>query len=435
MPEVEYSVIEATVPHAVAEPNSDAIRDALDEALALVQYLQRSYHLTVPDPISIVTLERLPPMTIFAIAQVLEDSHDSSDSINLRVINTSILPINLHVWVGQPGRDPAALEQEVGGNLRPLRPNDQFFTFLEFRREAISAHRLLGDYRAAAMWSGAAAESLLDEVLQSLLWEELNRPEDCVEIFASTISARVRSQYGGRIGGNWSFGANARGPVAGWFRHTATLRNRVIHGGYSPTSEDADRALDALNALVTFLCDRLTNRTGRYPRTAWMLLGGEAGFARRNRRVPAVIDRLLADPKEVIWGETLFRWRECHARCRQDRESRRVPDAARSYIYVVTCPDGQRYFCFHDRVVSMAAKKPFVSGEMAAEHFRYYRQAEGEFQRRAGRNAFSIGFPPGVISSPAPNEWLEEYRLVPMAGVMVDGSDLDGSCAQPDVAV
>jgi hypothetical protein len=279
------------------------------------------------------------------------------------------------------------------------------------------------------IWSGAAAEALLDEVLQSLLWEELKRPEECVEIFAGSITSRVRSQYGHRLGGNWSFGARARGPVSEWFRDTASPRNRVVHGGYSPTFEDCQKSLGALNNLVTFVGDRIVNRTKQYPRTAWMLLGGEPGFERRNRNVPAEIKRRLADPAEIKWTETLFRWRECHARCRQDKDSPRIPDVRRSHIYVVSCPSGKRYFCFHDRVVAMAASAPFDESEMAPEHFRHLPKGEDEM-RRLGRaeHAFSMGYPPGIITARPTSEWIEEYRLVPLSGVLADGSDLDVSC-------
>lgn len=430
-PETDASVVQVSVPCSPGA-NREELLAALQIAVQYVQDLQRSYYHAVQDPVSLVTLERLPAFVRYVITETSSYQAPSVDSLHGNVVANGALAVNLHSLVGQPGRDFEATSASIASDFRMLDEGDQFFSFLEFRREATTSLEILGDYRGAVVWSACAAESLLDEILQAMLWEESVRPEDAVGEFldqAGGITARVKSKYGARLGGAWNIGDNASGPIADWFAKVANVRNRVVHGRYGPSRVDAADALSALNGLVTFLCDRFADRTRDYPRTAWMLLGGRGGFERRGRRVPRRIVELLEDTSEVRWSETLFRWRESNARCRRDAEARRVPDLTRAHRYVVMCPGGGEYLCFHDRVTAQASKAAFSFDQMIDGHRESFMQALPLIRSRMRDTHLSTGFPSSVFPSAVPTtDWVEEYRLVPMAGVMVDGSDLDDAC-------
>src|SRR5699024_10702366 len=131
--------------------------------------------------------------------------------------------------------------------------------------------------RIAAMLTGIAAETLLDELLLSLMWEERITPEKAAERWGGTITSRVKKEFQNRLGGRWNL--KSAGEVKNWGNDIAYLRNRVAHSAYVPSFEEATLALSRLGELIRFLVDRLLQNRSlqRYPRTAWML-AGERGF-------------------------------------------------------------------------------------------------------------------------------------------------------------
>jgi hypothetical protein len=308
-------------------------------------------------------------------------------------------------------------------SLRLTVANGPFQALTEFRREALVAFWLTGDYRAVITWTATAAELLLDEVLQGMMWEERRRPEDCVTDFTGNMSIvkRVRNLYPSRLGGSWAIAQNSRGAVADWFTDITRPRNRIMHSGYRPSHSEAERALSALERLITYIGDLLVVKAANYPRTAWMLIGQD-GFDRRMDNLPESVRKTVDDPSEVPWIETLGRWRACLSRCRIDRDVPRAPSVKNSYLYAIFEGDSVRW-CLHDRTTHLAAEVDFDKSRLPRrmnESFDYMKQSLLE----DAIGPQTVAHPVGIYDGAQPSEWLEEYRLIPMAGVMVDRTDM-----------
>jgi hypothetical protein len=163
-------------------------------------------------------------------------------------------------------------QQRMLSTLSAMAIEDPVVPYLELSSEARRAFDREGDSRGAVIHSQAACEVLLDSVLQALLWEEGMAPSDAAKGFFSSNSAlggrlRRSDTYASRLGsGNWRL--DGSGPVATWYKNLANLRNRCVHAGYRPTSNEALAASRAQHDLRDFVADRLVDRQRRYPRVA-----------------------------------------------------------------------------------------------------------------------------------------------------------------------
>jgi hypothetical protein len=418
---VGYSVLEVAVP-LPDTGDDEAAGDALPQAIRAVQQLQGAYHRACHEPVTLMTPERLPAL-VPAFIREHNDHAADTDYPYSPPDQPFFVAVNLHEWVGLPGagEEPIDIRRlEIG--LRRTLDRGAFHALTEFRREATAAFWLTGDHRAVITWTATAAELLLNEVLQSLMWEEGRRPEDCVGDFTNinSIVKRVKVLYPARLGGNWVIHHDSQGPIAEWYRGITKPRNDIMHSGYNPTRDEAERALKALEGLVVYIGDLLVTKVDRYPRTAWMLVGQD-GFERRTTTVPPAVQHVLNDPAEIPWDETLQRWRACHARCRADRDVPRIPSIAKSYLYAVF--DGDRVsWCVHDRTTSLAAVVDFESARLPRRMRETFDAMRQDFLKDAVEPV-TVAHPMQVYDGPEPTDWVEEYRLIPMATVMVDQSD------------
>jgi hypothetical protein len=98
-----------------------------------------------------------------------------------------------------------------------------------------------------------------------------------------------------------------------WVRNLLTLRHRVAHTGYMPSSEEATAAREAYYGLGRHLRDRLTVRVKKYPFTAGLLVT-QAGFERRNVQTKATAEAVQAISPEALiafasWRANVMRLR------------------------------------------------------------------------------------------------------------------------------
>ena len=182
---------------------------------------------------------------------------------------------------------PGILDQEKieqhRQRLERLTLGDPFTLYSERRLEARISQSRDGQYAESAIQSAIAAEVLLDGVLGMLLWEESLPSEgtdDASEVLSSDLARRIRTQFHPRLGGTWSLKSD--GHIRQWYEKTAGLRNRVVHRGYRPHSEESEESLQTVYALERFICDLLAEKSNRYPRTALAILGAE-GLRRRGK--------------------------------------------------------------------------------------------------------------------------------------------------------
>jgi hypothetical protein len=393
------------------------VRHALELSVTQIRSLQQEIHALRRLPIVLSTVERLPPLV-----PVLIHSNPAAE------------PKGPHVSMlaTRPQVDPvagAALtdhEFEHWGYARRRTDRGPFSAYVDVRREAHVALTRLGDYRLAALLCGVAAESLLDELLLHLTWEEARTPEQAANDWRAGLESRVRSEFAGRIGGSWDV---TRGnPIGRWAQHLAALRHRVAHAAYTPSRDEAERSFMVLDELTSHLCDLLAapSTLRRYPRTA-VTLAGTDGLQRRSAYTNRVRD-LMGSSEEVPWIETYSRWREAWRRLRQDiTGAPRVPDPATSYLLAVLRESGGKSWCLHDRQNHLAVELPPEIAEASVSDVARVSLAQIEAIVRDGQPRdwpLSIAIDrAGPVSLPPDATWVEEYHLVPMTQVMVDQTD------------
>lgn len=423
-PAVEMTVVEMAIgfdmPDGV-EADDDAFRDVLSDAfdrgLQHVRDVQRAYYAARRRPIRLVSREALPFAVPCAVRRVYDDD---GTPLPFRAALSMFL---LHMNVKFRDRDLDPDEQRAfAAALRHQTARGAFSSYLELVREADVALDRDGAYRTAVLFTATACEVLLDDLLAHLLWEERTRPEDAAGVFGSFLTARVKREYHPRLGGQWA--VDRDGPVRLWSTAIADLRHRVVHGGYEPTLDEARTAAEAARDLNGHLCDLVAAKAAVYPRTALLLPGAE-GLRRRGlwtRR----LDELQDDPGEVPWPETFGRWRAAMTRARADSPVAAAPVAARGWVYLVVRADGATQWVVHDRSARVAAAvvRADVSGVPPALQERL-EELVREISAASDGDDVALHVAGARVAEPGAEAWLAEYRLVPGAGVMVNGNDLD----------
>jgi hypothetical protein len=392
------------------------IRMALEIALTDLRSIQRTAQALRRTPTSLLTLQRLPfvvPVVVRIAGRVGDQSAPS--------------------WTGllatRPSLDAERAPEPLDDasmaaftRTRARLENGPFSAHVDLHRDGHFALERTGDYRLAALLFGIAAESLLDELMLHLMWEEAKTPEGVAASWFDGLDRRVREELPHRLGGPWD--ATKRNPVGVWAQDVAALRHRVVHAGYTPTEREARASFDAVNALVTHVCDRLarpeTMRT--YPRTA-IALAGEGGLRRRNAYT-AKIRRLEGDRKEVPWTETFTRWRESWRRVRQDQTVPRTADINHAWLLAVRHLDRSIHWVKHDRTQHLAIEVDVDSNDIPDGLIAQLHQFADTLQHQGQRfpTSMSVEQPVAVASRPSA-QWVEDYHLVPLTAVMIDGSD------------
>ncbi|KAB1925792.1 hypothetical protein F8280_10980 [Micromonospora noduli] len=164
-----------------------------------------------------------------------------------------------------------------------------FQRFNTFNLDAYESLFLYGDYRAAVLNSATAAECFLDDILSYALWWEGLTPQEAAPLLSKPIYKRVKSEFPGRFGGIWL--PSRRGAVLDWHQKVARYRDRIIHGGYQPTREEANGALEALSKLRKFVGKQVLSRKAiqDYKHLPLLLLGPD-GANREGLDVSAMMD-------------------------------------------------------------------------------------------------------------------------------------------------
>lgn len=391
------------------------LSDAFDRGLAACREVQRAYYLARREPSRLVARESLPMAIPFAVRPLYDvDGSDLPFSVDLGMYLTNAnVAASEKAWSAE---DDASFREA----LRHRAARAAFAESLDLAREAEVALYRDGAYSAAVLAAATACETMLDDLLGLMLWEEGRRPEDAAAVFDSFLVARVKREYASRLGGEWSL--DRRGVVARWSADVAMLRNRIIHAGYEPTQAEAQGAFDVVSDLQTFLGDRVASRLRTYPRAA-SFIPGRVGLKRRKRWTRAW-EMLTADRTEVNWRDTYARWRLAMRQARPDSPLAVPPELARAAVYAVVHPDGKTAWIAHDEVAGKAAIVP-PEGLLGIPELDEQALDAVRAEARAQAAAQRIQFISAKVDPAHEPVWVPEYRLVPGAGVMVTGADLD----------
>lgn len=393
-------------------------RNALDIALKELRLIQQAVQALRRTPTMIVAHERLP----FLVPVVFRLAGDIGDAARPPLVVLLATRPN-----GGPLLPPEPLNSEEMRGLNKARrqvDGGAFAAHADVHREAHIALDRLGDYRLAALLLGISAESLFDELILHLMWEEGLAPEHVAQNWVDGLDTRLRKDLAPRLGGPWD--VSRRNPIGVWAQDVASPRHRVAHAAYTPAKEEARRSLDGVNGLVTHLCDRLASPEvmQKYPRTALSLAGAE-GLRRRNAYTRRIRE-LETDPTEVPWTETFYRWREAWRRTRQDLTAQiRVPDGMGAWLLTVRHPDRSLRWIRHDRPQHLAIEVDVNEIDLPSGFIDQVHATADDLQHRYGYGGpFSVSGKQSIQTTYRPGAlWAEEYHHVPMTEVMVDRSD------------
>ena len=411
-PQGDFTVVEVVVP---LQDEDEPLSVAFDRGIRLVQGFQRAYHLVRRDPLTLITRQRLPFAIPVAIRRVCANTDEWPRHLDLMLVNTNVRPFSV---VDLSAEEQVRLREVLAtGSEGRL-----FASYVDLVRHARNAFTFEGDTRASVLFAATAAEVLLDDLLAHLLWEEGTRPENAAPVFDPSLVSRVRTQFHIRLGGS-GWATDRAGALLTWQTDIASVRHRVVHSGYVPSDQEARRAIESILALERFVADRLaTNRAlGAFPRTAMALLGRD-GLVKRGRWINK-LERLADDPAEPPWLETFARWKGTMQRYRSEPPpGMQSPNAANAVVVAVTHPGRTLIWVLHDRRAQMAcrADPPY---DLTAEQLRALERARSEIPVDTSPTSFAMI---GARAQPMHGfQWVAEYRLLPMAGVMVNRSDLD----------
>jgi hypothetical protein len=161
------------------------------------------------------------------------------------------------------------------------RRGDPLYPVNLLRTRLRRARQIDGDFSDTTVYAQMLLEVLMDTVLTLLLWEEGMDPSQAADEFSvQRMPVRLQQQIAPRLKGRWDW--NGRGPVGDWGKELRVLRNRVVHGGYRPTVEEADRTLAITKAVDEHLRFRLARSWEKYRRSALLVIG-KPGFQRKGQ--------------------------------------------------------------------------------------------------------------------------------------------------------
>lgn len=392
--------------------------EALEFCLAELRVLQRSVHAHRRVPLQLITTELLPALVPVVLCPRGELGKPDPP------MRTHFVVVRPAVDTLPPPRVYSPSDLEDLNQIRDDLPHASFTVHLDLHREACVAIQRQGNARLGALLAGMAAESLLDELLLHLMWEERRTPEEAAAQWRDGLVNRVQQEIAPRLRGPWDLKSD--NPPGRWYQRVADLRNRVAHTGYTPEMDEAAKALTTVDELVTHLCNRLAhqNNLSTYPRTAIALVSNE-GLQRRGaltKKVRALQD----DPMEPDWAETFNRWKETWRRCRTDITGQpRRPEPARASTLLLLDEDGTEQWIIHDREAAMAATVTVDEGDPAdQERLTNLRAKIPQLRVEGLRGRVSVAVA-GIGYAPlGPGAaWVEEYHHIPGTEVMVDRSD------------
>lgn len=414
---IDYSVAEVVVPLQSADDQDERqISQALNTALKAVRNVQRAIYAVKNYPYRLVTREMAPPTTVYDIGAVSADA--VSRGFPVGTWTTNLMELNTNFW-SLSRRDIFTDDEHAAldGVLFQSILSHPALGYLDFRREAEVALERDGDYRAAAVWAGSAAESMLDTLLQLLMWESGRQPEKCLQEFNKVaITRRVANEFEKRIGGVWNF--DTENPVADWKTHVADVRNRVVHSGHEPTYDQAKLSTQIVDKLVSHVCDLLGAEIEKYPRTAYLTMGDKGLIKRR------LADRFNAAASQIYgpdWTETFARWRFTHQRL---LESDRHSQEAGAQVIFVFGRSYRGYWVLADRRTGQAIRfdvdESSIQPQLLDRLVEVLDQPPMTEEQRAGWIKVDSLVAVKRLRPP----WREVYQLVPGQGAMVHGDDI-----------
>lgn len=229
----------------------------------------------------------------------------------------------------------------------------------------------------------------------------------------STVLSRTRKQLGPLIGGNWN--DRTQRDLGDWQSRVAHLRHQTIHGGYVPTLDEAQAAVETSDRLRDYAASVLIKRLKKFPRTALMLIGSQALEVRG--QLTNVVRREIESGRAADWGERFVRWRRCLAGLVERELEPFDPDQKDAYLIGVITGRGRIEYVRHHRDSGLAATVELLARSEAIERMEKLGEAITD-----GKGPVSVASD-GDVPTRLTEDWVAEHRRIPLCGVMADGAD------------
>ena len=404
------TVIEATVSIYRNGAADEMYESLLCEVIEEIRRLQRVTSYVSGVPVRPVSLEALPPYIPTATGSVGESGFRADGDVRVYLLPQNVVKLPSR-------RDFDAVEMQAFQSFLH-RSDGAFSGYLASQSEAQAALLHRGDARSSLLASATACEVFLDDFLKHLLWEQSAKPEECLPIFfdrgaLTTVLARTRKELGRLVGGNWN--DHTQRELGDWQSHVAHLRHQTIHGGYSPTLDEARAAVVASDRLRDYAVSVLVKRLKKFPRTALVLIGSQALAARGE--LTNTIRREIESGQAADWADRFVRWRKCLAGLIERELEPVTPDQRDAYLVGVITGRGKIGFVRHHRASGLAAKVELLARSETIERMEKLADAIPD-----GKEPVSVAGKDDVPTR-LTEEWVSEHRRVPLCGVMADGAD------------
>lgn len=409
------TVIEAVaIFHNTCAPTEAETSIAFDEALEQIRQVQRAFHAATKYPTPLVTREQLPSI-VPQIQRVIRPSNDGFPG------QTGIFIVHANTARGSTFTVPLTENEERSFDEILQSPRRPFFDYADLRRDAVVALGYYGNYRDAVLTAATSSEVLLDTLLVCLDWEDRKAPEETAQLFQTqwTMISRVKALYSERLKGRWE--TEGTGEIATWHRNTMQLRNRIVHGGISPSLEQARDALEGVSLLESFVAERLTQseNLSRYLHTAYSLVG-YPGLDRRDLLSKKRLERLELLTGDNGWSERLTRYRTAVAMARDRRDGALPePEVSNARLQLVFDMDGRTYWALWSEITGLAVEVDETESlsSLDEETKKTLACTRAQFEHDTRDEAIVVDVA-RVRDPVVQSEWKLEYHLIPSLPVM-----------------
>jgi len=200
--------------------------------------------------------------------------------------------------------DFSSKHDELSAALEMRRQGHPFLVARMWHQRALRSHRYRGDVPDLVVSLQTAAESLIYDLWVMLLVDKGKQNS----VILKTVNAETPYKsilvkvLPTLIGGSWDVTLENT-PIGDYWRSLYELRNRIVHNGHVPSSDDGEAALIAYDRLIEYIRGLLWRRSASYPRTLLALVG-VPGMERREWMTSAMrasIQRLVAEPLPWHW--------------------------------------------------------------------------------------------------------------------------------------
>lgn len=197
----------------------------------------------------------------------------------------------------------ADMRKQLDGSYEDLRDGRPFITAALWHDRALKAHGFRGDNVDCIISLQTAAESLMYDLLRSLL-VDLGKSSKQIASRANAdlpFRSLVTKEIPPLLGGDWNPEGN--GFVGRYWRAVYLVRNRIVHAGYQPNNREAIEALEIYLQFREYISKLLWQKNARYPRTLVCKVG-ENGLVRRGwmtGRMKAQLELFRSEPGKFYW--------------------------------------------------------------------------------------------------------------------------------------